>query len=251
MNEKNGGGIGITGTRTGQSRPASWERTLAPLKACIALAATILFLAVPVASPGASDIAARMQRTYSETSTFTADFEQTLTHRESGAVEKRQGSLQFRKPMLVRWETVKPARELLTVTPKEVWNYLPDEEVAYRYPLSVVQDSRSIIQVLTGQAALTKDFDVKEKGSEAGTTTLLLYPKEPSTQLVEARLTIETSTGFIQRAVLADFYGNLNDVRFTRLVPNASLPASAFTFTPPKGVEVEDRSKDAGGKLLN
>jgi outer membrane lipoprotein carrier protein len=216
----------------------------------LALLLALLLASIP-APLGASDITDLMQRTYGATASFSADFEQILTHRESGAVERRQGTLRFRKPMLVRWETAKPSHELLVVTEKELWNYLPDEEMAYRYPLSIVQDSRSIIQVLTGQAALTKDFDVREQEAEQGVTELLLYPKEPTTQLVEARLSVETATGYIRRTVIADFYGNTNDVRFTSLTPNASLPSSTFVFSPPKGVEVEDRSRDSGAKLFN
>ena len=60
-------------------------------------------------------------------------------------------------------------------------------------------------------------------------------------QLVEARLYVDPVKGYIQRAVITDFYGNANDVRFTSFIPDADISSSAFRFTPPKGVEVEDR----------
>ena len=60
-------------------------------------------------------------------------------------------------------------------------------------------------------------------------------------QMVEALLWVEPSTGYIRRARIVDFYGNSNDVRFTQFQPDTSLKASDFTFTAPKGVEVEDR----------
>ena len=205
----------------------------------LALAAGLVLLVASDAQ--AADIAATIQARYEKLRTFSATFEQTLTHKESGSVEKRQGNLLFQKPLLIRWQTDKPHEETLVVTHKEIWDYLADEEIAYRYPLELVRDSRTIIQVITGQAALTKDFDVKEAGQENGLAKLHLYPKEPAPQMVEALLWVEPSTGYIRRASIIDFYGNSNDVRFTQFKPDTSLKESDFTFTAPKGVEVEDR----------
>lgn len=205
----------------------------------LALAVGLVLLVASAAQ--AADIAATIQARYEKLRTFSATFEQTLTHKESGSVEKRQGNLLFQKPLLIRWQTDKPHEETLVVTHKEIWDYLADEEIAYRYPLELVRDSRTIIQVITGQAALTKDFDVKEAGQENGLAKLHLYPKEPAPQMVEALLWVEPSTGYIRRASIIDFYGNSNDVRFTQFKPDTSLKESDFTFTAPKGVEVEDR----------
>lgn len=205
----------------------------------LALAAGLVLLVASAVQ--AADIAATIQARYENLRTFSATFEQTLTHKESGSVEKRQGNLLFQKPLLIRWQTDKPHEETLVVTHKEIWDYLADEEIAYRYPLELVRDSRTIIQVITGQAALTKDFDVKEAGQENGLAKLHLYPKEPAPQMVEALLWVEPSTGYIRRASIIDFYGNSNDVRFTQFKPDTSLKESDFTFTAPKGVEVEDR----------
>jgi len=209
------------------------------INSIFALAAGLVLVAVTAAQ--ASDIANTIQARYEKLRTFSATFEQTLTHKESGSVEKRQGNLLFQKPLLIRWQTDKPHEETLVVTNKEIWDYLADEEIAYRYPLELVRDSRTIIQVITGQAALTKDFDVKEDGQENGLAKLHLYPKEAAPQMVEALLWVEPSTGYIRRASIIDFYGNSNDVRFTQFKPDTSLKASDFTFTAPKGVEVEDR----------
>ncbi len=76
--------------------------------------------------------------------------------------------------------------------------------MAYRYPHDLVQDSRSIIQVLTGQAALSKDFDIKEEDSENGMRKIRLYPKDPTPQMVEALIWVDAQT-FIRRVDLVDF----------------------------------------------
>ena len=202
------------------------------------------FCAAPVHAAVVQEVA-QIKSTYAALRSFRAAFEQTLTHRESGKKESRKGTLLFRKPLSIRWETVEGTRELLVVTPAEIWDYIPDEEVAYRYPPELVQDSRSIIQVLTGQAALDKDFDVTVEGRKDGFRTLLLYPRDPSPQMVEARVYLDDK-GYIQRADIVDFYGNHNDVRFTSFDVDARVRDQNFRFTPPKGVDVEDRTQKKG-----
>lgn len=194
-----------------------------------------------VAAEDAARYAALIQKRYETLKSFSADFDQTLTHKESGSTEQRKGRLLFQKPLLIRWQTVKPHEETLVVTGKEIWDYLPDEEIAYRYPSSLVQDSRSIIQVLTGQSALTRDFDAKVSGTEGGLVRLTLYPHEPAPQMVEATIWIDPQSGYIRRAKIIDFYGNANDVRFTSFTPDTRIAPAEFRFTPPADVEVEDR----------
>ncbi len=208
------------------------------------LCALLALSALPAAAAAAGDAAryaGLIQKRYETLKSFSADFDQTLTHKESGSTEQRKGSLLFQKPLLIRWQTVKPHEETLVVTGREIWDYLPDEEIAYRYPPSLVQDSRSIIQVLTGQSALTRDFDVKVSGTEDGLVRLTLHPHEPAPQMVEATIWIEPESGYIRRAKIIDFYGNANDVRFTRFLPDTRIAPAEFRFTPPAGVEVEDR----------
>lgn len=184
-----------------------------------------------------------LQQRYDAMKGFTATFTQVLTHQESGAVENRKGTLLFEKPLRLRWETAKPNPELLIVNDREIWDYLPDEDLAYRYAPEVVQDSRSIIQVITGQSRLDKDFIVERLPDADGAAVLRLYPKEPTPQMVEATLWINPDTRLIKQAKIVDFYSNSNDIAFTSLIPDVTSPASAFSFTPPQGVEVEDLQK--------
>ncbi len=222
--------------------------------------------AAPSAQASVKDVVAKMQTSYKTLKNFRADFTQELTHQESGTTETRTGVLLFQKPLLVRWESVPPHAELLLVGEQDIWNWLPDEELAYRYNLDMVKDSRSLIAVITGQSPLDRDFDVEfmneipagedvAKEKAAGTLDaahLLLYPKEPTPQMVEVQLWIDRSSGFIRRAQVMDFYGNTNRITFAKFQPDEKLSAKDFTFTPPKGTEVEDHRDDSGtsGNML-
>lgn len=216
-----------------------------------ALCLLALMLSPCFAQAGSTDdvtaVAAKVQAAYADMQSFRAAFTQELLQRDSGVVQKRSGTIAFQRPLLVRWETAAPNAELLMVTDKEIWNYLPDEELAYRYSRALAEDSRSLIQVITGQSALTRDFDVEPAQEPQGGDFihLLLYPKEPTTELTEAQLWIDPATSLIRRAMVMDFYGNTNTVELKDLEKNAAIPASEFSFTPPKGTDVEDHVEAA------
>jgi outer membrane lipoprotein carrier protein len=189
-----------------------------------------------------------VQRVYGAMDAFQAKFTQKLTHRESDSFEMRNGELLFKKPLFVRWETAKPHAELLLVNNKEIWNYLPDEQLAYRYPPELAQDSHTLIRVVTGQARLDQDFFVEEDGKEDGLLRLRLYPLEPTQHMVEAGIWVDPAAYLIKKAVIIDFFGNSNEVTFTSLNTRLKLEEKSFDFTPPKGVVVEDRRKNGGSR---
>ncbi len=209
-----------------------------------------LFMALLVShSAYADDLTGIIQKHYSGMKSFSADFEQTLTHRESGSKDKRKGTILFAKPLRINWHTKAPRAEFLIITQQNIWNYIPDESIAYRYNPKLVQGAANIIQVITGQADLMRDFDVKRIGLDNNLQHLKLYPKEPTTQLVEADIWVDPLSGVIRKTESTDFYGNRNAISFISYKENISVKESSFAFTPPKGVEVEDKRSDSGDEL--
>jgi outer membrane lipoprotein carrier protein len=153
----------------------------------------------------------------------------------------RNGTLLFKKPLFIRWESVKPNAELLVINNREIWNYLPDEKLAYRYPPELPKNSRTIIRVVTGQVRLDQDFFVEEDGKEDGLLRLRLHPLEPTEQMVEAGIWVDPASYLIKKAIIIDFFGNSNEVTFTSLNAKLKLAENSFDFVPPKDVTVEDR----------
>ena len=205
------------------------------------IVASIALLLSPLSAQAAPlPLVGEIQKNYESMQSFTAQFVQKLRHQESGTEETRKGTLLFEKPLRIRWETLKPHAELLVISEKDVWDYLPDEEVAYRYSPDVVKDSNSILQVVTGQTRLDTDFTIEPEPDEKGMAVLRLYPKEPTTQLVEAVIWVDKTSKTIRKAQILDFYGNSNEVTLDKLQPNVSVSASSFTFTPPSGTDIED-----------
>lgn len=188
--------------------------------------------------------AVAVQKRYAGLKTMRAEFTQVLTHQESGAVDNRTGVLYFATPLKVRWETESPVPELLLITPEAIWNAFPDEDMAYKYPADINEESSAIVRVVTGQSNLEKDFMIEKKGTENGVTTLLLYPRNPSQSMTEAELAVETKTGMIKHVTIVDFFNNKNAITFATQEIDPKLADDLFTFSPVKGMKVEDRTKD-------
>lgn len=206
----------------------------------VALCAAItLFACAPA---GAESLADKLQATYGAVNAMRADFTQVLNHKESGAREERSGVLYFKKPLLVRWETKKPSPELLLVGKEVIWNVFPDEEMAYKYALSMAEESGSLIRVITGQARLDQDYDLEDEGREGDLITVKLYPRQPSQAMVEALLWIDAKTHLIKKLRIYDFYGNENEIAFAGQDVKAEIKDSLFSYTPPKDFIVEDQS---------
>ncbi|MDR2605069.1 MAG: outer membrane lipoprotein chaperone LolA [Desulfovibrio sp.] len=192
----------------------------------------------------ASRTAERLQQRYASVDSMRAEFTQTLLHKESGARERRGGVLSFKKPMLLRWENRQPAPELLLVGKNAVWNVFPEEKTAFKYALDAAGGASDLVRIITGRAQLNRDFDLEEEGREGDAATLRLYPKKASQAVVEVLLWVDLKTFLIRKLRVYDFYGNENEMAFTRQEPGAKLQDSIFTYTPPKSFTVEDHSRD-------
>ncbi len=197
----------------------------------------------------ADSLVSGLQKKYDGITSMKSEFSQTLTHKESGAKEARKGTLLFKKPLLVRWVTSAPEEELLIVGKDVIWNVFPDEEVAYKYPVSLAQDNHSILQVVTGQARLDEDFTVKNMGKENGLVKLHLLPHEPVQSLVEAYFWVDPESSLIKRFLIIDFYGNTNEISFSNHKLGVSTSDKDFTFALPKGMLLEDRTTDEGAVM--
>ncbi|ADU62581.1 MAG: outer membrane lipoprotein carrier protein LolA [Pseudodesulfovibrio sp.] len=193
-----------------------------------------------------------IQKRYETLKTFRCDFVQELTNVASGDVEERRGRIWFRQPSQVRWETLEPEKELLVVGPDYAWDYIEAEQLALKYGVEALLDSKTILRFISGRANLKEDFVIKTEWQGAdevrerwgkGFTVLQLLPKEPEPGMVLAYVGVEPDTGLLRQVMIVDFYGNGNEVRLSNVKQDIKLSADMFTFVPPEGVQVEDNTQ--------
>ncbi len=196
-----------------------------------------------------------IQRKYQQISSFTADFTQELYHKQSQHTQKKSGFFSYEKESNIRFDAKKPHEELLVINSKEIWNYIPDEEIAYKYNSTLLANSNNIFSVITGKSALDNDYEVEFQkdttinGKKAH--SLLLYPLGPTMELTQAELYVDPVTKLIVQVKVFDFYGNTNLLTFTNIKTNVKLDASLFTFKAPEGIDIEDNSKSSTFSIQN
>lgn len=205
---------------------------------------TFILLCLAAAPAFAEELSAlrEVENSYQNMKNFKAEFTQELFHRESNTTQKRTGSIEFMPPAFIYWQTNAPDREIIVSNPTEVWNYLPDEELAYHYSPEVLDTSHAVLSVITGQAKLEDNFEVEflSKDDAKHIQEFTLYPFESNPQMVEITLTVNTQEKRIQKIVVLDFFGNLNTIEFTAFKPNVKLDKKHFYLELPDGVEIEE-----------
>lgn len=202
----------------------------------------LVLMALPLKANG-NALTDAIQKRYESIQHFQADFQQELTNAASGSVEKRSGKIWFKQPSLVRWDTVKPEKELLVVGQNVVWNYVEADKIALKYRTNQVFKSKTMVRFLSGKANLNEDFKVVEQGTEDGLTKVRLVPKEPEPTMVMAYIWVDPKTSLMGKVLIVDFFGNGNLVMLKNLVTDKRPDAKLFEFTPPAGLKVSDNTK--------
>jgi outer membrane lipoprotein carrier protein len=202
----------------------------------------LVLLALPLKA-NANPLTDAIQKRYDSIQHFQTDFQQELTNAASGVVEKRSGKIWFKQPSLVRWDTVKPEKELLVVGQHQVWNYIEADKLAMKYRTNQVFNSKTMIRFLSGKANLKEDFKVVEQGTEDGLTKVRLVPKEPEPTMVMAYIWVDPKTSLLGRVLIVDFFGNGNLVILKNLTTDKRPDPKLFEFSPPSGVQIRDNTK--------
>jgi outer membrane lipoprotein carrier protein len=195
----------------------------------------------------AGEWTAAIQRQYESLNGFSARFTQTLTNASTGESEVRTGSLAFKRPGLIRWETRTPEPELLIVGHDAVWDFFPEEETAYKYPVSEVLSSKTMIRFISGKADLEEDFRTEDQGTDQGLRKIKLIPREPEANLVLAYVWVDPETRMLEKVFLVDFFGNGNELALEETIIDPELGDDLFRFSPPVGVETVDNTGDQAG----
>lgn len=192
-----------------------------------------------------SKITAQLQKKYQEIETLKTKFTQKLINAASGESEKRTGMIAFKRPKYIYWETKTPEKKLLIVNKEFVWQYFPVEEVAYKYSIQDVFQSKTLLQFITGEVNLSKDFNITELKStdKNDWIKLKLIPKDSDPSLVKAYIWIDKGNILLRKIWIKDFFGNENKIVFEDIKINQSLSSDLFSFEPPESVRVIDNRR--------
>jgi len=183
----------------------------------------------------ADDARARLDAFAQDLHSVSATFEQRVVNANGGAGKTTKGTLALKAPRQFRWETTAPYKQLIVADGEKVWIYDEDlEQVSVR--AQGTEEAHSPLTVLTDLSQLDRDFTASEQGEHDGLTWLRLKSKDKDPQFAHADLGFDTSG--LERMRFEDTIGDKTEIRFSGWRRNPQLPADAFRFIPPKGVDI-------------
>jgi outer membrane lipoprotein carrier protein len=185
-----------------------------------------------------------VQHYYEKTKDYTADFIQIYRRVALSQDTESRGTLQLKRPGLVRWAYAKPTEKLFLVDGKRLWMADPEYEQVMVDANFKTSELSATIKFLWGEGKLTDNFTAKLiDGKPLGATkekALELTPKTGATY-AKVVLLVDPSSGEVKESVLYESAGNTNRFKFTNVKLNTGLKEDLFTYTPPPGWEVIHR----------
>ncbi len=199
----------------------------------------ILILIIPSYAMG-KDISKILLNKYKDINSIKTNFQQILKNRSTKEQEKRSGIIYIKKIkgiIKIRWETYFPEKEILIITKTNIWDYFPEEKLAYRYKLREIEQSKTILDLITGNIDIKNKFRIIKDQSDDFGTKYKLIPKNPEPNMVLVYLWLNKED-LITKIDIVDFFGNENIIIFKDTKINPNIDNDLFWKKPPSNVKI-------------
>jgi len=170
-----------------------------------------------------------------QTSSARGEFVQRVSARSGSAQPVSSGRFAFQRPGKFRWTYEKPYEQVIVADGTRLVLYDKDlNQVTIRKLGAALPSSPA--SILFGSNEFDKEFEVADAGVRDGLEWVRARPraKDSTFELIE----IGFRDGLPQAMRLADNFGQVTQLIFSKLERNPKLGAETFGFTPPKGADV-------------
>jgi outer membrane lipoprotein carrier protein len=188
---------------------------------------------------------------YTRMKSMRAEFTQTIKNPITGTTSISEGELLRKSPNLLAINFTNPSGDRIVADGKAVWVYLPSSAPGQVVRLSA--GAREAGNLDPGALFLSSPrtrYTIKGGGNEfvngADTDIVFLTPKSATAPFTRAKVWVDASSGAVKQFEITDANGLTRFVVITRLVPNPSIPRSAFFFKPPPKTRVLDSAAFGG-----
>jgi outer membrane lipoprotein carrier protein len=170
-----------------------------------------------------------------QTGSARGEFVQRVSARGGSAQPVSSGRFAFQRPGKFRWTYEKPYEQVIVADGSRLVLYDRDLNQVTIRKLGVALPS-SPASILFGSNEFEKEFEVADIGARDGLEWVRAQPraKDSTFELIE----IGFRDGLPQAMRLADNFGQVTQLIFSKLERNPKLGAEAFRFEPPKGADV-------------
>ena len=187
-------------------------------------------------------LAERVQKYYGRTKDFSASFAQRYSYLALGRVDEKTGTVQVKKPGLVRWEYKTPENKLLVLDGSAFWQWAPeDNQVVVKRNVQATELS-SAFTFLWGKGDLLAEFSPKTIALPEGMPkgeALELLPKKPGGSVQKLVFSVDAK-GQVVASQVTDAQGNENRLVFSAAKVDQKLQDALFKFEVPKGASVQE-----------
>ena len=171
-----------------------------------------------------------------------AEFTQVVTApaRDGQAARSKtsSGTFEFSRPNRFRFNYKKPFEQTIVADGQTLWLHDVDlNQVTARKQAQVLGSTpAALIAASADLDALRKDFTLEAAPDRDGLQWVSATPKAKDGQLTSVKAGFRGNE--LAALEILDSFGQRSVMSFGKMELNAALPASAFQFTPPKGVDV-------------
>lgn len=198
---------------------------------------SVLMLGLALSGPAAAlgSGPERLDQFLAQVTTLRAEFEQTLFDENFKPLEDAKGWLLLDRPGKFRWDYQQPYPQLIVSDGQQVWFYDSDlEQVIVRDLDDTIGNSPAVL--LTSDRPLTESFVIVDLGRHGTLAWVGLKPINEDSSFSDIRL------GFDERHLvmleLVDGFGQITQIKLSKLELNTALKATDFQFDPPDGTDV-------------
>ncbi|EMK3391834.1 outer membrane lipoprotein chaperone LolA [Vibrio parahaemolyticus] len=165
---------------------------------------------------------------------FSADFSQQVISPEGETVMEGEGSVEIARPSLFRWSTTFPDENLLVSDGKTLWYYSPFIEQVSIYRQEQATEQTPFVLLTRNRASDWDNYKISQKGNE-----FTLIPTAIDSTQGQFQINIDAK-GVVKGFNVIEQDGQKGLFTFSN-VKLGKPKADRFTFTVPKGVEVDDQ----------
>ena len=199
------------------------------------LSGIAVMLALAAAAPAQASAVAALREFLTQTKTARGEFTQQVTRGQAAAAPPSSGTFYFERPGRFRWTYVKPYEQVLVADGERLFLYDKDlNQVTVKKISGALPASPA--SILFGGNEFERDFIVADAGNRDGLAWLTAVPRAKDSQF--ERIEIGFRDGMPAAMVLADSFGQISRLTFSRFERNAKLDAQLFRFVPPAGADV-------------
>lgn len=186
-----------------------------------------------------ADAADRLDAFLAGLDTVSSRFEQRLLDEQRNLLEEASGTVLIDRPGRFRFEYAEPP-QLIIGDGARVWIYDPELAQATVRDIDAALGSTPAV-LLTSDRPVGEWFRVRALDAREGLDVFALEPKVEDAPFT--RIGLAFIGGDLRRMELVDQFGQTSLIQFTDIRRHPDIPAGAFTFTPPEGVDVIDADR--------